>query len=810
MQLKQDRPRLKQSLRSLLGNSTVMVLGYGGWDDILTQSLMEIVADDNATPDILWTFLENDEAKILNSKAKLLSLLDPGLSRGRVNLYRGIDCNTFLPSLVQELSDERTRTTVPLGVATQGRLVEVTDRGSQLSHMELRIQIPARPVVGSNENNPPEVYEWVGRDDELNLLRREESPVVTITGIGGQGKSALAAQYLRAASERGDYENWDWRDCKEESDRINTQLCRAIAKISDCALEAAALENSNTKSLVEVLFDTIGSRRWLFVFDNVDQYIDLEKGQFISGVAVLFEAALSRSHKSRFIFTCRPEVVAESSRVLRLALSGLSLSQTTELFRRHGVSIDETNEIKDAYELTKGHPMWINMISMQVVRRQRKLQDVLREIRRGAGELPEKTLRSIWGTLNKDQKTLLRTLAELERAESPERLADIVETMAPNRFSKALRTSRALQLIVVKVGAGRAEVLELHPLVKSFIQKEFARKDRDQVISRIITFLDRMIGKYKGSLSTSPSIEILEHWTQKAELDISRKRFESATETILEVASPLRERGYSEELVRIGKRLLIEVEWGVASVDYKGFDEVVRQVLEVMIQFGQYSEAESFLEKYSSAIPGKSAQYINLCDLRCYLYWFQEKFGDAIYWGEEGEVLASTNVDTKYSTAHNLALSRRDSGKIQQALEHFLGGKVLDEVLGGVLEREKGGSFYGNIGRCLQLDGRLDDALCAYRKSAICLDMDRTGWGKINRGYVRFWLGEVLLNKQSKDLAMTFLRAAHMQWKEVAPARARKVELMIKDLDSTISLPETPDSSDKSEAERIVRNWLNS
>lgn len=92
-QLQQTRPHLKASLGSLLRNKLVLVCGYGGWDDIFTNALMEVVQDDSAKPEILWTFYTNNP--IVGKE--LTNSLAPGINRGRVCLYKGVDCNTFSP-----------------------------------------------------------------------------------------------------------------------------------------------------------------------------------------------------------------------------------------------------------------------------------------------------------------------------------------------------------------------------------------------------------------------------------------------------------------------------------------------------------------------------------------------------------------------------------------------------------------------------------------------------------------------------------------------------------------------------------------
>jgi hypothetical protein len=52
-QLQQSRPHLKASLASLLRNKLVVICGYGGWDDVFTDALMDTVCDDSASPEVL-------------------------------------------------------------------------------------------------------------------------------------------------------------------------------------------------------------------------------------------------------------------------------------------------------------------------------------------------------------------------------------------------------------------------------------------------------------------------------------------------------------------------------------------------------------------------------------------------------------------------------------------------------------------------------------------------------------------------------------------------------------------------------------
>lgn len=107
-QLTIDRPLLKQSLTRLLNNKTLVVLGYGGWDDVFTQALFSIIRDNGANFDILWSFYESNEDVINSKYEKLLDSVKPALQRGRFKVFGGINCHEFLPELANESKSDET------------------------------------------------------------------------------------------------------------------------------------------------------------------------------------------------------------------------------------------------------------------------------------------------------------------------------------------------------------------------------------------------------------------------------------------------------------------------------------------------------------------------------------------------------------------------------------------------------------------------------------------------------------------------------------------------------------------------------
>ncbi len=103
-QLTAARPQLEAELTRELRDAVLVVVAYGGWDDVLTRTLEKVAADDGTRPEILWTFYGDDPSRIEESHGKLLSALRPAIDRGRATFFGGIDCHRFFPALLREVA----------------------------------------------------------------------------------------------------------------------------------------------------------------------------------------------------------------------------------------------------------------------------------------------------------------------------------------------------------------------------------------------------------------------------------------------------------------------------------------------------------------------------------------------------------------------------------------------------------------------------------------------------------------------------------------------------------------------------------
>lgn len=195
--------------------------------------------------------------------------------------------------------------------------------------------------------------------------------------------------------------------------------------------------------------------------------------------------------------------------------------------------------------------------------------------------------------------------------------------------------------------------------------------------------------------------------------------------------------------------------------------------------------------------------------MKCYFKWARGDFADAVKWGKIAQnIKASTDVDTRNDVIHNLALAERDAGMPELALPVFLAGRNISAVIDPEELDEKdenAGHRYGNIGRCRHFMGQIDQALICYQKSALLIEKTRRHDYFLNQGFIRRWIGELLLAKRRFRLAGIFLEAARLRWEQVSPPRASQIVELQKTLSGQI--PNLEEMS-RERIERTCIDWI--
>ena len=677
----------------------------------------------------------------------------------------------------------------------------------------------AREPVHKNNfvsDSPPVVDVWVGRESELSMIGQFQSGVVAVTGIGGQGKSALASKYLEQWSKVNSDSYIDWRDCREQSEQFHTKILSIIENLSNGRITSSGLERDTIKELVQLLFQLAAGRKALIVLDNVDQYVDVSAGRFTLGMADFVDFALRRPHNVTILITCRPRVNYANPRFQEVHLEGISVKETGELFRLRGVKIDDDTSLASVgkiCDLTNGHPFWLNLIGTQIAKGL-PFEEVISKLEHGEVDARALTMmRFIWEGLNRKQKTILRYMAEMSKPEDIDWIHECVkgDLGTWNRFNPVFKHLKSLNLITEARSSRGKKEFDLHPIVRHFVRTEFhSRSERIPILDRLIFVINLVI---KGShiSSSSHSISFLEYSICKAELEVEKEDFETAIKTLSSIGPNLVLLGIPGDLFRVGEMILTHCEDRYERLlDLKEFHNLNTLLGKTYVEYGRKDDAQRHVERYTRMVPRNTANYIRVCDCRSYIEWFVGNYADAVYWGEEGlRIKNDSGLDTSFDTEHNLALARRDSGNIEPALLYFLNGSTLEAFLSNTVRTKKrDATDFGNVGRCLQLKGLNDLALTAFVISVQLLEAkEEDGISRLNKGYAYSWIAEVLEKKDDLLNACLFYRYAETIWSQRSPLKANEPKKRFLDIKNKLQKPDLVALSDAG-VERNIRQWL--
>jgi tetratricopeptide (TPR) repeat protein len=641
-------------------------------------------------------------------------------------------------------------------------------------------------------DTPPNILHWVGRQREITEIDLDLHKVVFISGIGGQGKSGLASHYIKeVATKKGTWEYWDWRDCQEKENRIHTKIISIISRLTNNRITANQIVEAAIDDLLDLFFQELGERKIVFVFDNIDAYIEFENFQLTGAVQKLYKAALTKNHCSKFIFTCRSSVNDVDTELLSIKLQGLNLDETRTLFTDYNLSLKNEDVLQlseKSYSLTKGHPLWLNLIAAQARRGLNIAEDFIKGVSLNSNfqeeslssVLSNKILTAIWSSLNDKQKTLLMAFAEIVRAETQENLSTILKTeLNYNQFTKAFKALKQLNLLVVKSMIDEQDSFELHPLVKEYIIQNFGRVERSKFISLFVNFYDNIILILKPKLNSEQPLSFFENWTAKIELAINKDDYKSALIALEEVCGSICDAGYIEEYIRVSNLLFVNIDWKTAlNEEYSYFNSQFSKFVDTLTEFGKFDDASAYLTKYQKHITNKGSNYIRFCKSKGHFFWFQNRFEDAIELAEEGVMLEEqSTTNSGLNLKHTLALALRDTKQkenISRALGIFLNEKSIENLLNDDDNNFITGETYGNVGRCLQYNGNISDALTCFKKSIYKLE------DPMNKGYAYLWYAECMIANNQIDKALWFYKQSFNIWKKHSPIKAFNVDKKIK------------------------------
>jgi len=655
---------------------------------------------------------------------------------------------------------------------------------------ELKIQ---KEISSNDCDTPPDIVKWVGRNEELEILKSSHFKVIFITGFGGQGKSSLATKYVYEQAEKNVYESWDWRDFKEEENRLKTKLIEIIRRYSKSEVLLSDLKDVTYEELVDLVFITINDKKVLFVFDNIDSYIDYESFTPQDGFKQLIANALTRKHNCKFVFTCRPFIKKADVGFFQIELSGLKFESAVQLLDEYNISIKQEKKealYKELHRITNGHPLWLNLLGAQAVSGVEKLEEFIINISAHtkfdeddiSKILSNEIIGVVWNSLNYKQQKLLRCLSEIIKAEKREDLAKMVENeLTYNQFERSISKLKLLNLVVTKTKDSTKEEIELHPLVKSYVKSKYPPNERSKYISIIIDYYNKITYVLKKRLSGNESLSFYENWTNKVELAINKNDYPLALSALQEITDSILTAGYFEEYFRISKLLFKHIDFNkYYNNETPYFITQIISIVNLASEIGEFETAREVLESFKSVIKSKGRDYVIYCKLECSFYWNKLDNTEAIKWGEIAlNLVKSGKLEIDFDLEHTLNLAKRDSREdknVKEALTFFLKGNDIDILTTTPINENLSAHFFGNLGRCYYFYKEYAYAKALlYRSFHLCYVIENSS-KFLNRGYASYWMGQILQKEGENKMAYFFFSNCIYYWKKHSPHRAKRVD----------------------------------
>ncbi|MFZ0943782.1 MAG: hypothetical protein WB930_17850 [Syntrophobacteraceae bacterium] len=631
-------------------------------------------------------------------------------------------------------------------------------------------------------DSPPVVSIFVGRNMEIDRLLNPLIRVAAITGLGGEGKSTLAAKFYEMAVSgrtKVPFAHFGWCDCKDLETPFHQKLLTLLEELTEGEESKAKYAEENVRNTVRRFAHVLNSKTCLVVFDNIDAFVEKETCCFTGHVKALFDFLTTSLSNSLVIFTCRPQINDYHFSFLEVPVGGLSYTESLELAQNFGIlgTRIEENDLRDLHAETRGHALWLNLIFAQLRNQRLTAASLDGMIGTESGTLDRHLLRSIWGNLSSNEKEMIWTIATFTRPPDIDKI-ERVSNMTYQKCSRMIRSLIRLRMII-EINASGAILYDLHPIIRIKAKEECKPQKKRSLFEKVIIILSF------GNWNRLESIIVnnayytteIDRYVECAEIALENSEFEKALDYINKVSEALLKYGEDAKFVELAIGLLQITNYDSYQIGiHPTLSSIYEDLINVFLEQGEYDKVESYLsglDRNSQTIQ----QYIFYSRLMQYALWFKNEFVQAIELfevakrriTEKGEMVPST-------MEYNYALALRDGGRVDEALVYFLSDTDLATI--NSWDPESGPDLaveVGNISRCHYLNDQLEESLRLCRKSVQSLKKGHTRKDRVNYGYGLLWIADIYVKQGNFIEAKGYLDEAVEIWKKFCPSRLDKI-----------------------------------
>ena len=400
---------------------------------------------------------------------------------------------------------------------------------------------------------------FFGRQYELAHLRHwlldEHCRLVTILGLGGMGKSALAARTMADITKHYDVVIWYTLLNAPEPPEL---LANMIHMLSEAPLPILP---DGIEALLNLFFTYLQEKRTLIVLDNVESILSPEgHGTYRDGYepySQLFRRVALREHRGQILITSRErpddigQLEADLPWVRSLHLDGMDETAATDLLKTRGIdgTEEERSELASRYS---GNPLALKLVAETIdeifggdiavfLSEETAIFDDIRRVLdehfARLSDLEQEIL--YWMALEREPisvprlqadllkrpsfRQLLEALRHLQRCSLVEPMvaSQLEETQAEQRFGLQnvvleYLTDRLIEISVAELLSGNLNILHRHALLKAQ-SKEYLRR------SQIRLLIEPIVHRLENSLTHSDLSSHLFFLVQQLRTQIGRR-----------------------------------------------------------------------------------------------------------------------------------------------------------------------------------------------------------------------------------------------------------------------------------------------
>jgi WD40 repeat protein/transcriptional regulator with XRE-family HTH domain len=348
-------------------------------------------------------------------------------------------------------------------------------------------EISTRPSQREQWGEAPHIETFHGRDRELDTLKQWvetlQCRVIAISGMGGMGKTTLAAYFAEQMKHSFEYVFWQSMQNAPPLEHILKQCIQLLSHQQHLDLPEQAEDQ------ITLLIRYLSSHRCLLVLDNMESLLQVGQraGQFKESYEnyrkLLRHVGISQ-HLSCLIVTSREkpgEIVhleARTQPVRSLHLTGVGLADGQAILRDRGIfgSIEHWQMLIDHYG---GNPLALKLVSEYIKELfEGNIAFFLREEKLAFGNIND-LLDQQFDRLSKQEQEILYWLA-IERESTPlERVHEnLIRPISKGTVLEVLSSLRHRSLVET---SGPAQFL-LQPVVMEYVTDKLVRQAYQELV----------------------------------------------------------------------------------------------------------------------------------------------------------------------------------------------------------------------------------------------------------------------------------------------------------------------------------------